>query len=344
MIEKVERLVSLSSAIAEILSLPKEKFAHAAYLSKADLMTGMVGEFPELQGIMGYYYALQDGEEKEIAEALYDHYKPKGPSDDLPRSIIGKVVSLADKIDTLVGFFAAGIKPTGSKDPYALRRSALGCIRLLERMENIYIDDLITRAYGFYQPLFSKSQSKFLSLEDLIKELSVFFLDRLKVHWREQGLRHDYIDAVFSIAAQEPLSVLAQRVKALDTFLQSSNGDGEQLLTAYRRATNIVRIEEKKDATIFDSNVDPKLLREEPEGKLYKALHESLPPIKAFLNDNDFQQAMHHVAKLRPIIDDFFDHVVVNAEDPAIRGNRLRLLSLIRETLHQVADFSKIEG
>lgn len=340
--EKVERLTQLSEYIASLLDTPIEPVKRAASLAKADLMTGMVGEFPELQGIMGYYYALNDGEREEVAAAIADHYKPKGPSDDLPRSNIGQIISLGDKMDTLVGFFAMGIKPTGSKDPYALRRAALGCIRLLEIMEHLHIDELISKSYQFYQPIFSKSPTPVMPLGDLIEDLQLFFLDRLKVYWREQGLRHDHIEAVFAVAVNEPLAVLARRVHALDDFLKQP--DGDQLLTAYRRACNIVRIEEKRENVTFDHNVNTTLLQAGPENKLYRVLNESMSPIRASLEDNDFQKAMGYVAKLRPYIDEFFDKVTVNTDDPSIRANRLRLLSLIRGTLHQVADFSKIEG
>ncbi len=344
MADKVTRMVHISEYLADTLKLDSTQAKRAATLSKCDLMSQMVGEFPELQGIMGDYYSRHQQEDSIIAEAIADHYKPKGFADDMPRSAIGRIISLADKIDTLVGYFAIGIKPTGSKDPYALRRSSIGCIRLLETMGNLQIDDLIAEVYKTYASVFSKTDKPVTPLSDLIIELREFFFDRLKAYWKEKGLRHDYLDAVFSIAGKDSFDVIALRVEALNAFLERSDGNGEKLLAAYRRASNIVRIEEKKDNVIFEPQVKSDLLEDESEKCLHQILQESTNSIKVDMGQHDFEKVMKVLADLRPHIDDFFDKVTVNSENKNLRENRLRLLSLIRHTLHQVADFSKIEG
>ncbi len=340
MSEKVIRFSKLAQFVAEIIGTDSKLAARASALCKADLMTEMVYEFPELQGIMGRYYALHDGESAEVALAIEEHYLPQGPENPLPRSDIGKVVALADRIDTLVGFFAIGIKPTGSKDPYALRRAALGAIRLVEEFTELKLTDVFAKAYDLYVKLFPK---KALSKPELIAELQEFFLHRLKAYWREQGLRHDHIAAIFAVSGDTPLAILYQRVKALDGFMARPDAVGINLLTAYRRASNIVAIEEKKDKVSYDAPVDPKLLSESAELKLHKALTAKLDMINQSLLKLNFEQAMGYVADLRPSIDEFFETVTVNTNEPSLRKNRLCLLSLIRNTLQQVADFSKIE-
>ncbi|MGB0934790.1 MAG: glycine--tRNA ligase subunit beta [Alphaproteobacteria bacterium] len=335
--QKVARLTKLAENIA---AGDTKACQRAAQLCKADLCTEMVGEFPELQGIMGYYYALHQGESTEIAEAIADHYLPKGNDERLPRSETGKVVALADKIDTLVGFFAIGVKPTGSKDPYALRRAAIGIIRLLEGLPELSLTDLISIAFKGYQ-----GTEGLCSEAELTADLTSFFLDRLKVFWREQGLRHDHISAVVATdGLSVPLSLLRARVEALHNFMNHQGDVATSLLTAYRRASNIVSIEEKKDATQYNATVSPDLLVEAPEKKLFEALSASMNDIQTSISGQDYEQAMTYVAGLRPYIDAFFDQVTVNADNENHRHNRLRLLSMIRTTLHKVADFSKLEG
>lgn len=344
MADKVSRMELLATYLAKHLNLNEADTLRAAHLSKADLTTQMVGEFPELQGIMGYYYALAEGESREIAEALADQYKPKGFSDTLPRSAIGCVVALSDKIDSMVGFFAIGIKPTGSKDPYALRRSSIGSIRLMEKLGGIQMDALIEQAYEGFATTFAQSKAKAETLETVKQELKSFFFDRLKAYWREMGIRHDYLDAVFAVAENDAFEIIAKRVHALNTFLNRDDQMGEKLLAAYRRASNIVRIEEKKDGVIFDSNVIPEHLEDPAETALYNILKDSQDSIRQDIEHHDFQKVMAALSTLRPHIDTFFEVVTVNASNSNLRENRLKLLSMIRSTLNQVSDFSKIEG
>ncbi len=308
--------------------------------AKADLTSGMVGEFPELQGIMGRYYAGIEGHAPEIADAIADHYRPLGPTDLCPSAPASVAVALADKIDSLVGFFAIDEKPTGSKDPFALRRAALGVIRLiLENGLRLKLRDVFGFAYsGFYdQGGFEQNQPK-----AVIAQLLEFFADRLKVALKEQGVRHDLIAAVFALGDEDDLVRLMARVKALQDLVESDAG--ANLLAAYRRASNIVRIEEKKDAATYDGAADPAKLTQEEERKLFKALEqESEIAVKRTANE-EFVGAMGALANLRAPIDAFFDRVTVNDADPSLRANRLRLLSTIRATLNAVADFSKIEA
>jgi len=336
---KVERVKLLAAEIAPRVRGADAAIAgRAAYLAKADLSTGMVGEFPELQGIMGRYYALHDGEPVEIADAIAEHYSPLGPNDRCPTAPTSVVVSLADKIDTLVGFFGVGEKPTGSKDPYALRRAALGVIRVvLENKVRLPLTWLIRAA----DRIRVEHQAGAIGGRP-DADLLDFFADRLKVHLREQGVRHDLIAAIFELGAEDDLVRLLARVAALDEFLKSE--DGANLLTAYRRAANIVRIEETKDKLRYDAAPDPALLRLDEERALAERLAEVEGLSAAALHREAFGVAMAALARLRLPVDDFFAKVTVNCDDPASRANRLRLLSQIRATLNRVADFSQIEG
>ncbi len=331
--EKVARVQKLSREIAGLIKADADLAERAAELCKADLVTGMVGEFPELQGLMGRYYARHDGEKPEVAEAIAAHYSPKGPDDACPTAPVSVALALADKIDTLVGFFAIDEKPTGSRDPFALRRAALGVIRLvLENKLRLSLAKLFEAAHKLYA---RKGTVPTAALLD-------FFADRLKVTLREKGVRHDLIDAVFSLGGEDDLVRLMARVEALQSFLASD--DGANLLTAYKRASNIVGIEEKKDKTTYDQAVDAALLTLPEESKLAQALTQAHAGTKLALDKEEFGAAMSVLALLRGPVDAFFDKVKVNADEPAVRANRLRLLSQIRATLGEVADFSKIEG
>ena len=315
--ERVERIAKLAGEIAGKIGADPKKAERAARLAKADLTSGVVGEFPELQGVMGRYYALHDKEDADVADAIRDHYKPVGPSDAVPSGKIAICVALADKLDSLTGFFAAGEKPTGSGDPFALRRAALGIIRIL--LEN-----------RLRLPL------------KVSDELLSFFADRLKVALREKGVRHDLIDAVYALTHEDDLVRLVARVEALQTFLKTD--DGVNLLAGYKRAANILRDEEKKDKKTFIGEVDGKQLAEPAEKTLFAALQKSRSEIAPALAKEDFAGAMRHMAALRVPVDAFFDSVKVNAPDPEIRENRLHLLASLRATVHQIGDFSKIEG
>jgi glycyl-tRNA synthetase beta chain len=329
-LEKVERIESLAAELCDFIpGADRNKATRAAHLAKADLTSGMVGEFPELQGVMGRYYALHDGEDADVAEAIAQHYSPKGPNDSCPTSPTAIAVALADKIDSLAGFFAVGEKPTGSRDPYALRRAALGVIRIVT--EN-----------GLRLPLAQAFKLADATGKLDVGEMLAFFADRLKVQMREKGVRHDLIEAVFSLGGEDDLVRLLRRVDALTAFLGTD--DGANLLTAYRRAANIVAIEEKKDKTAYGGAVDEKLLAEAQEKRLNEVLALEEKALALTLGEEKYGDAMAALANMRAPVDAFFDHVTVNADDKALRANRLRLLSRIRAALNRVADFSKIEG
>ena len=326
--DKAERIEALAVEIAKsIPGADEAAVREAARLCKADLVTGMVGEFPELQGVMGRYYALAEGKSQAVADAIAEHYAPLGPNDVCPTAPASIAVALADKIDSLVGFWAIDEKPTGSKDPFALRRAALGVIRLI--VEN----GLRLHLHHFFE------HEKHEVADDLLG----FFADRLKVHLKEQGVRHDLIAAVFAQGQEDDLVRLKKRVEALQTFLASK--DGEHLLIAYRRAANIVRIEEKKDGVSYvGREIDPELLIEEKERALDTRLTEVGNLATKARFDEEFIIAMRALARLRKPVDDFFDNVTVNVEDEKLRYNRLCLLSNIVVALDQFADFGRIEG
>lgn len=342
--DKARRLESLVDDLAppRIAGLDMASAKVAARLCKADLVTGMVGEFPELQGVMGRYYAQGEGLAAAIADAIGTHYAPQGPNDRCPHEPVSVATALADKIDTLVGFFAIDEKPTGSRDPFALRRAALGVIRLIvENRLRLPLRSLFAAAYRLYEnqsPGFAGGRSAETTAADLLD----FFADRLKVHLREQGVRHDLIAAVFALGDEDDLVRLLARVDALAGFVTSE--DGANLLTAYRRASNIVAIEEKKDGTAYPGPADTALLRQHEERALAAALDVARRESGAALAEERFADAMAQLAALREPVDAFFDHVTVNAPESALRVNRLRLLSEIRSTMGLVADFSKVEG
>ncbi|WP_414831884.1 glycine--tRNA ligase subunit beta [Afifella sp. YEN Y35] len=328
--ERVARIATLAGALAPVVDAKAGEAERAAKLAKADLPTGMVGEFPELQGVMGRYYARAQGEAANVADAIRDHYKPQGPGDAVPTEPVAMAVALADKLDTLTGFWAIDEKPTGSKDPFALRRAALGVIRIV--LENGLRLPLL--------PLFSKRLNETTSAD-----LLAFFADRLKVHLRDQGARHDLIDAVFALPGQDDLLMIVRRVEALAGLLASD--DGQNLLTSYRRAANILRAEEKKDGKSYTGEPDHALIHEKGEAaerELLAVIESVEVHVEKHLKLEDFSGAMASLAELRPAVDAFFDHVTVNAEDTKLRENRLKLLNRIREAMHGVADFSKIGG
>lgn len=334
---KVERLEKLSGFLAVKLGADPAKATRAAKLAKADLSAGMVGEFPELQGIMGRYYALHDGESADVADAIRAHYQPLGPSDACPSAPISVAVALAEKIDTLAGFWSIDEKPTGSKDPFALRRAALGVIRLI--VEN--------RVRLNLHPVFAASLLGYGTIlrervETLAVDLLAFFADRLKVALKEKGVRHDLIDAVFALGGEDDLVRLLARVDALSEFLAGQ--DGANLLTGYRRAANIVAIETKKDGQAPDGRIDPALFKQAEEEALFARLGAVKTALDTALAAEDFAAAMAALATLRAPVDAFFEKVTVNAEDRGLRANRLNLLSAIGAAPARIADFTKIEG
>ncbi len=337
--DKAERIRALSPLLA--VFVPHANLTavqRAGSLSKCDLVSGMVGEFPELQGVMGRYYALAQDEDADVADAIRDHYLPAGAEDVVPTQPVSVTVALADKLDSLVGLFAINEKPTGSKDPFALRRAALGVIRIIfENNLRIPLRIAIQNAMKHYpKPVFKET-----SPQEVEDELLAFFSDRLKVLLKNDGVRHDLIEAVFDGGREDDLLRLVMRVRALESFLASD--DGANLVTAYSRASNIVRKEEKKDDVAYDGKVDDDLLAEDAEETLYRALKEMDEQVEDAIDEERFTDAMTQVAALRVPVDRFFDTVTVNADNPDLRANRLRLLSSIRRSLDALANFDKLD-
>jgi len=338
MLDKVERIKALAEALTIYFgNVDAAQAVRAAELSKADLSSEMVGEFPELQGLMGRYYALNDGEVGAVADAVADHYAPQGPNDRCPTAPLSVIVALADKLDSLVGFFAIDEKPTGSKDPFALRRAALGVIRLiLENGLRLPLSKFFSLAHAEFKLPLAVDAAK------VAADLMDFFADRLTVALREKGVRHDLIAAIFAKGGEDDLVRLLARVNALSDFVDSE--DGANLIIAYRRAANIVRIEEKKDGASFAAAIDSALLGQDEEKALAQALAAVRPALDKALSSEDYAAAMAALAQLRRPVDAFFDKVTVNCDDAAVRVNRLRLLSQIGAAMEAIANFSKIEG
>jgi glycyl-tRNA synthetase beta chain len=386
--ERIERIERLAGELAPLVGADVEKAKRAARLCKADLLTEMVGEFPELQGTMGRYYAEAQGEDEAVAHACEDHYKPKGPDDLVPADPVSVAVALADKIDTLVCFWAVDERPTGSKDPYALRRAALGIIRILlqNQIRILLWPGFVTLGRRTMAQFLRKAStgvgrllemlkglgdlnpegllSKLTALSSAAAELMsgdrhlevpalpwekeradsllAFLADRLKVQLREQGARHDLVDAVFALGGQDDLLLIVRRVEALGKFLDTE--DGKNLLAGYKRATNIIRIEEKKDSREYTGAPDPKLYQLPEEKSLAQIIDAAKVEATRSVEKEDFEAAMRAMASLRPHVDAFFDKVTVNVDDKPLRENRLKLLNEIRAATRAVADFSKIEG
>jgi len=335
MVEKMERVELLAVKLADIIGAEKQMVRSAVRLAKSDLSTGMVNEFPNLQGVMGRYYALNDGEPIAVADAIAEHYSPEGPSDVCPTAPVSIVVSMADKIDTLVGFWAISEKPTGSKDPFALRRATLGVLRLL--IEN----KLSLSLMAAFETSWEAGRYTG-NCDEILKDLLIFFTERLKVYLKEKGIRHDLVSAVFALGNEDNVARLLSRVAALATFINSD--DGMNLLMAYKRAANILRIEEKKDKVNYASAIDVGALNEPEEKELHVVLINVIDQISQNLGEEDYIKAMSGLSSLRVTVDAFFSQVTVNCENENLRVNRLRLLSQIRATMNQVADFSQIEG
>jgi glycyl-tRNA synthetase beta chain len=364
--ERIARIVALAGQLAPIVGADGAKAERAAQLCKADLLTEVVGEFPELQGLMGRYYAEAQNEDEAVAHACEDHYKPKGPDDLVPADPVSIAVALADKIDTLVGFWAIDEKPTGSKDPYALRRAALGVIRIvLDNTLRLRLSDIMSAHFGVMAGLVPAIHALGATKKDVDArdkrghdgasgDLLSFFADRLKVQLREQGARHDLVDAVFALGersaegttdtnnAQDDLLMIVRRVEALGKFLETD--DGKNLLAGVKRASNILRIEEKKDKRDYTGAPDASLYELDEEKALAQAIDLAKREASAAVAKEYFAAAMTAMAQLRPKVDAFFDKVTVNVDDKSVRENRLKLLNEIREATRSVADFSKIEG
>ncbi|MGE5367275.1 MAG: glycine--tRNA ligase subunit beta [Betaproteobacteria bacterium] len=354
--ERIERIERLAGELARVVGTDVKKAKRAAQLCKADLLTEMVGEFPELQGTMGKYYAQEQGEDEAVAHAIEDHYLPRGPDDLVPSDPVAVAVALADKLDSLVGFWAVDEKPTGSKDPYALRRAALGVIRII--LENelrlpllaIFLEELRQWPASLVLPSdkWPPGHENLSVVEQgaqlrrlIARELLDFFADRLEVLLREQGARHDLVRAVFALDDQDDLLLVVRRVEALGRFLNSD--DGKNLLAGTKRANNILRDEEKKDQFVYIVAPEPDYFVLPEEKALAEANNHVRAETSTLLAANDYEAAMRVMATLRPAVDAFFDKVTVNVADKALRENRLKLLNQIREATRAVADFSKIQ-
>lgn len=335
---RISRIERLAEYTATLVGADAAKAKRAAHLAKADLLTEVVGEFPELQGLMGKYYALAQGEDTSVAAACEEHYRPQGPTDRVPTDPVSVAVALADKVDTLVGFWAIDEKPTGSKDPYALRRAALGVIRIaLDRGFDFYPRHFLEKHIREIRPTLSDAE-----ISDIGDSFRVFFEDRLTVQLREDGARHDLVAAVIDLGGREVgLLSVVRRVEALGQFLETS--DGKNLLAGTKRAENILRIEEKKDGKIYHGDPDPGLYALSEEKELAAAIGEIVPQARDAVFRDDYVAAMSAMAKLRPPVDAFFEKVRVNDDDAKVRENRLRLLNEIRSATRAVADFSKIQ-
>jgi glycyl-tRNA synthetase beta chain len=332
---RIERIASLAATLAPIVGAEGADATLAAQVAKADLSSEMVYEFPELQGLMGRYYATAAGLPDAVAAACQDHYSPLGPSDDVPSAPVSVTVALADKLDTLAGFWTIDEKPTGSKDPFALRRAALGVIRLvLENNVRLSLSDVI--AAHLTQSNLSQTA------QDLATDLMAFFHDRLKVFLRDQGIRYDVIEACLSQGDQTDLVLIVERAKALATVLETD--DGINLVQGFKRANNILTQAEQKDGVEYSFGADIKFAEEEVERQLFAALETTTPKIQAALQAQDFAAAMADMAMLRAPIDAFFDGVQVNSDNAIVRRNRLNMLHSIRDLVGQVADLNRIEG
>ncbi len=338
--QRVERIAALARELAPLVGADPDLAQQAARLAKADLASGMVGEFPELQGVMGGYYAREWGLDPQIADAVRDHYKPQGPNDAVPTAPMTVAVALADKLDQLVGFFAVDEKPTGSKDPYALRRAALGVIRIV--VEGQLRAPLRKALLSADRARMEQPQGALGgSATEIAPDLLAFFADRLKVVLRDQGRRHDLVDAVFALGDDDLVRIVA-RVEALSAFLNTE--DGANLLAGYKRAVNILRAEAKKTGDTFQGRPDPAAFTAGEERALHAAAERAAPEVDAALEREDFAAAMTSLAALRAPVDAFFDRVLVNDPDPAVRLNRLRLLGQVRDLMNRVADFSQVAG
>jgi glycyl-tRNA synthetase beta chain len=340
--ERVQRIMALAKELAPRVGADPLLAERAAKLCKADLVTEMVGEFPELQGLMGRYYAAAQDENASVAAACEEHYKPQGPSDRIPTDPVSISVALADKLDTLVGFWAIDEKPTGSKDPYALRRAALGVIRIV--LENGQRLALLGVMAGLVPAIPSGDARATREHDAAARDLLAFFIDRLKVYLRDRGARHDLIDAALGASGagvQDDLLMITRKVEALGAFLAAD--DGKNLLAGAKRAANILKAEEKKDgAGAYEAHHAPNLRIEPEEHKLAAAIARAREETTERLAKEDFEGAMRALAKLREPVDAFFDKVTVNADNADLRLNRLRLLAELRAAMLGVADFGRI--
>lgn len=333
--DRIDRIMALANALSPMTSADARLAEKAAEIAKADLSSEMVYEFPELQGLMGRYYAQAVGEVQEVANACEQHWQPLGPSDDVPTEAVSVTVALADKMDTLCGFWAIDEKPTGSKDPFALRRAALGVIRLvLENQTRLPLTEVAKLHFN----RFEHGQND----EDMASDLLGFFHDRLKVYLRDRGIRHDVIDACIAMEGNDDIALLVKRAEALTEFLSSE--DGENLVQGFRRANNILTQAEEKDGVEYSFGADVKFAETEEERALFSAIDTQGPKIDDAIQAEDFVSAMGAMASLRVPVDAFFEAVQVNSDNEIVRRNRLNLLSQVRKICARVVDLGRIDA
>jgi glycyl-tRNA synthetase beta chain len=342
--DRVSRIAALAQEIAPLVGAAPDLAEQAAKLAKADLRSAMVGEFPELQGLMGMYYAREAGLPEAVALAARDHYAPQGPTDTVPTEPVSVAVALADKLDTLTGFWAIDEKPTGSKDPFALRRAALGVIRLiLVSKVRTHLPSLVNKSVPMFGlPIASQEDGDDYTNLDIGWNLLTFFHDRLKVFLKDQGIRHDVIDACLAMPNNDDLTLLVKRAEALAAFLKTD--DGSNMLAGFKRANNILTQAETKDGVEYSYGADIKFADTDEERALFTALDTAEPAIAAATKSEDFAAAMTAMATLRAPIDAFFTAVQVNSDNDIIRRNRLNLLHRIRAICSGVADLTKVDG
>lgn len=333
--DRIARIETLARQIAPLVSAAPDQTAEAARICKADLSSEMVYEFPELQGVMGRYYAKAAGHADNIAAACAEHYSPLGPSDDVPTAPVSVAVAMADKLDTLTGFWAIDEKPTGSKDPFALRRAALGVIRLiLENEIRLRLSEIVRSALGQFELSGS--------LETVASDLLRFIHERLKVYLRDKGIRHDVIEACIALEGSDDLSLLVKRAEALAEVLKTE--DGENIVQGFKRANNILSQAEAADGVEYSFGADSRLVETDEERALFEALDQAGAAISSAIETEDLASAMRGIASLRAPVDDFFEAVQINSENQVLRRNRLNLLHQIRSTCSRVADLTKLEG
>lgn len=329
-LERVQRIQKLAGVIAQSLNADAAAAERAAQLCKADLLTDMVGEFPELQGIMGRYYALHDGESADVADAIAQHYYPRGAGDDLPQATTAVCVALADKLETLVGIFGIGLLPTGEKDPFGLRRAAIGALRLLiEKQLTLDLRDLLERA----RPLFTQAPM----LPNVVQQVQDFIYDRLRSYLKDKDYAADEIEAVLSLKPTR-LDQIPARLDAIKKF--RALPEGMALSAANKRIRNILR----QAGTTSASEIDASLLQEAAEQKLAQEVQSAASDVNPLIDGGDYARTLQRLAQLRPVVDEFFDRVMVMAEDARVRANRLALLHRLGDLFLRVADVSRLQG
>ena len=336
--DKAQRIRKLSGLISDELLISKEKIEIASSICKVDLLSDLVGEFPELQGIMGGYFAEEQGFEKDISLAVREHYLPIGPESKIPKKSYSLALSFSDKLDTLVGFFGIGLKPTSSKDPFALRRFALGLIRIIiENNKNFNLRELINYTCVLYDEQRIKIDQKETS-----KELNIFFTDRIKNYMKDKSIRIDIIECALSSYGIENILKIYKKSTTLNKLI--NNRVGEDVLFSYKRASNIINDELKNNNIDLSSTTDPILFETDYENNLYKKIQNLRKYFSSIDEQENYENTLNNLASSRKEVSEFFDNVVVNDKDISIKKNRLELLQMLCKTFDNYLNFSKIES